>query len=91
MIWLLVALQAADGLVTWWGIERRGGVVEGNPIVRWLMTAFGIGPALVLTRGAAASLSFYAATHFAFAAPLLIAVYAAVVIYNLRLVRAKED
>ncbi len=45
---LLVFLvaQALDGVLTYVGVSVYGSRMEGNPILGWLMSAIGQGPAL---------------------------------------------
>jgi hypothetical protein len=45
LIAFLVA-QVLDGMFTYVGVRRFGSVIEANPILSWLMGAFGEGPAL---------------------------------------------
>jgi uncharacterized membrane protein len=45
MILFLLA-QASDGVLTYVGVSVYGLHMEGNPLMGWLMAAFGQGPAL---------------------------------------------
>ena len=42
-LWLVlfVLLQLADGVLTYAAVERFGTAAEGNPILAWLMSAYG--------------------------------------------------
>lgn len=47
--------QALDGVLTYVGVSTYGQRIEGNPLLGWMMTAFGQGAALAtakLTAGA---------------------------------------
>jgi uncharacterized membrane protein len=61
---LLVLLQAADGLLTMWGVDRYGVGVEGNPFLRHLMEQFGHVQILTLVKCVAimfvGALTYYA-------------------------------
>ena len=39
--------QACDGVLTYVGVTVYGTHMEGNPLISWLMTALGEGPALL--------------------------------------------
>jgi hypothetical protein len=41
-----LAAQVLDGTFTYVGVRRFGSPIEANPILSWLMGAFGEGPAL---------------------------------------------
>jgi hypothetical protein len=45
--------QASDGVLTYIGVSTYGLHVEGNPIIGWLMSAMGEGPALATAKLAA--------------------------------------
>jgi hypothetical protein len=47
---ILAALQILDGIVTSIGISRFGVAMEGNPLLRTLMTEFGHIPALAFVK-----------------------------------------
>jgi hypothetical protein len=42
--------QASDGVLTYIGVSTYGPRVEGNPLIGWLMTAMGQGPALATAK-----------------------------------------
>jgi hypothetical protein len=42
--------QLSDGVLTYIGVSTYGIHVEGNPLIGWLMTAMGQGPALAATK-----------------------------------------
>lgn len=50
LLGLFVLLQAADGLLTYAGIQRWGLGAEGNPLIVALITHVGVVPALVLAK-----------------------------------------
>lgn len=52
---LLVFLlaQAFDGALTYVGVSTFGPEIEANPLISWLMAAFGDGPGLTLAKVAA--------------------------------------
>jgi uncharacterized protein DUF5658 len=45
--------QASDGVLTYIGVSIYGLHVEGNPIIGWLMSSMGEGPALATAKLAA--------------------------------------
>ncbi len=45
--------QASDGVLTYIGVSTYGLHVEGNPLIAWLMSAMGEGPALATAKLAA--------------------------------------
>jgi hypothetical protein len=45
--------QASDGVLTYIGVSTYGLQVEGNPLIAWLMSAMGEGPALAAAKLAA--------------------------------------
>jgi uncharacterized membrane protein len=45
--------QACDGVLTYVGVSVYGVGIEGNPLLAWLMTAVGEGPALATAKGVA--------------------------------------
>lgn len=49
LIIFLIA-QACDGVLTYVGVSTYGLHVEGNPIIGWLMSAVGEGPALAAAK-----------------------------------------
>ena len=53
--------QACDGVFTYVGVSTYGVAIEGNPLLAWLMTAVGEGPALAAAKGMA--ISFGIALH----------------------------
>ena len=46
--------QASDGVLTYVGVRLYGTSMEANPVISWLMSAMGDGPALATAKGAAA-------------------------------------
>jgi hypothetical protein len=42
--------QACDGILTYVGVRTFGPGIEGNPVIAWLMTAFGYGPGLAAAK-----------------------------------------
>jgi hypothetical protein len=42
--------QASDGVLTYVGVSIYGLRVEGNPVIGWLMSAMGQGPALATAK-----------------------------------------
>lgn len=42
--------QAFDGVLTYIGVRTFGLGAEGNPLIAWLMTAFGFGPGLLTAK-----------------------------------------
>lgn len=56
---LLVLIQILDGILTHRGLSLYGGVGgEGNGLLRYAMSMYGIVPALVMAKGMAVSLIF---------------------------------
>jgi hypothetical protein len=56
---LLVLLQILDGILTHRGLSLYGGVGgEGNGLLRYAMSSYGIIPALIMAKGMAVSLIF---------------------------------
>jgi hypothetical protein len=47
---LFLVAQAGDGVLTYFGVTVYGSQMEGNPLIRWLMTALGEGPALTAAK-----------------------------------------
>jgi uncharacterized membrane protein len=47
---LFLLAQALDGVLTYVGVSVYGMHVEGNPIIGWLMTSIGEGPALAAAK-----------------------------------------
>ena len=87
LLGLAVALQIGDGVTTFFALKRQG-VREWNRIVRWLFGRLGVVQGLVLAKsfGVAVCLAAYA-----YAGPLavytlgfIVALYAVVVINNLK-------
>jgi Domain of unknown function (DUF5658) len=73
--------QASDGVLTYIGVSTYGLHVEGNPLIGWLMSAMGEGPALATAKLAAGFFGIalhLSAVHRAVA--LLAAFYVAVAI-----------
>lgn len=73
--------QASDGVLTYIGVSTYGPHVEGNPLIAWLMSAMGEGPALAaakLTAGFFGIALHLSAVHKAVA--LLAGFYVAVAI-----------
>lgn len=52
LIVFLIA-QACDGVLTYVGVSTYGLHVEGNPLIGWLMSTMGEGPALATAKVAA--------------------------------------
>jgi uncharacterized membrane protein len=50
---LFLLTQAGDGVLTYVGVTIYGPHMEGNPLISWLMTAIGEGPALFAAKLAA--------------------------------------
>src|SRR3954453_19404734 len=50
---IFLLAQASDGVLTYIGVSTYGMRVEGNPIIGWLMSAMGEGPALATAKLAA--------------------------------------
>jgi Domain of unknown function (DUF5658) len=48
-----LVVQALDGMFTYVGIVSYGPSVEGNPLLSWMMSALGAGPALAGAKFAA--------------------------------------
>jgi hypothetical protein len=42
--------QVADGCLTYLGVSTMGIVMEGNPLVVWYMTAYGVGVGLGMVK-----------------------------------------
>jgi len=56
VVWVLfVAVQAADGVCTYVGLQLFGIGMEGNPLIGWHAATFGIGTALVSAKLLAAT------------------------------------
>ncbi len=73
--------QASDGVLTYIGVSMYGPHIEGNPLIAWLMSAMGEGPALAtakLTAGFFGIALHLSAVHKAVA--LLAGFYVAVAI-----------
>jgi hypothetical protein len=47
---LFLIAQAGDGVLTYVGVTVYGSQMEGNPLLRWLMSAVGEGPALTAAK-----------------------------------------
>jgi hypothetical protein len=63
--------QASDGVLTYIGVSLYGHGIEGNPLIAWLMTQMGHGPALAtakLTAGGFGIALHLSAVHKAVAA-----------------------
>jgi uncharacterized membrane protein len=91
VIVLFFVSQALDGGLTYIGVQTYGSSIEGNPLLAWLMTSVGEGPALATAKLAAVGFGMVlhlASVHRALA--LLTALYmsAAVVPWMLVLVLA---
>ena len=50
---LFLIAQAGDGVLTYLGVTLYGSQIEGNPLIRWLMSTLGEGPALAAAKLAA--------------------------------------
>jgi hypothetical protein len=73
--------QASDGVLTYIGVSTYGLRVEGNPVIGWLISAMGQGPALAtakLTAGCFGVALHLSSVHRAVA--LLAAFYIAVAV-----------
>jgi uncharacterized membrane protein len=78
---LFLIAQALDGVLTYVGVTVYGMRMEGNPIIGWLMSAIGQGPALAaakLTAGMFGIALHLSAVHKAVA--LLAAFYLALAV-----------
>jgi uncharacterized membrane protein len=78
---LFLVAQALDGVLTYVGVRVYGLHMEGNPIIGWLMTTIGQGPALAaakLTAGLFGVALHLSAVHKAVA--LLAAFYLAIAV-----------
>ena len=47
---LFLIAQACDGVLTYVGVTLYGSHIEGNPLISWLMSAMGQGPALTAAK-----------------------------------------
>jgi uncharacterized membrane protein len=47
---VFLVAQACDGVFTYVGVSLYGIGIEGNPLLAWLMTAIGEGPALAAAK-----------------------------------------
>jgi nitrate reductase gamma subunit len=56
VILAFLVAQAADGLLTYLGVQTFGRGIEGNPLLVWFMQAVGDGPALASAKLTAATL-----------------------------------
>lgn len=63
VIVLFILAQAADGVLTYLGVQILGPSAEGNPLLAWMMAHLGEGTALALAKGVATALG--AALHVA--------------------------
>ena len=52
-LFVFLLAQASDGVLTYIGVSTYGLHVEGNPLIAWLMSAMGEGPALATAKVAA--------------------------------------
>ena len=78
---LFLLAQASDGVLTYVGVATYGTSMEGNPLITWLMTAMGEGPALTTAKVAAAACGIalhLSSVHYVVAA--LTAFYVAVAV-----------
>ena len=56
VIWVLfIGAQAADGVFTYLGLRAFGIGMEGNPLISWYASTFGVGAALASAKLLAAS------------------------------------
>lgn len=55
VILVFLLAQAADGILTYLGVQTFGRSIEANPLLAWLMQMMGDGPALAAAKLAAAS------------------------------------
>jgi hypothetical protein len=56
VIVLFLLAQAADGVFTYVGLRLHGPLIEGNPLLSWLMQVMGSGTALASAKACAAGL-----------------------------------
>jgi hypothetical protein len=56
VIVLFLLAQAADGVFTYVGLRLHGPLIEGNPLLSWLMQVMGSGMALASAKATAAGL-----------------------------------
>jgi hypothetical protein len=47
---LFLIAQAGDGVLTYVGVTLYGSHIEGNPLISWLMSSMGHGPALTTAK-----------------------------------------
>lgn len=85
---ILGLLQGADYWTTVRGI-KAGKAKEGNPVVKWFMEKFGLELGLGLTKvgGVAVAWFLWATESPWYAFGILIAVYAAVVVNNYKIIK----
>ena len=50
VLFLFLLAQASDGVLTYVGVTVYGAHMEGNPLISWLMTMMGQGPALATAK-----------------------------------------
>jgi hypothetical protein len=50
---VFLLMQVSDGVLTYIGVLTFGPAIEGNPLIAWLMGAFGYGPGLTAAKVAA--------------------------------------
>jgi uncharacterized membrane protein len=55
---LFLLAQASDGVLTYVGVTLYGSHMEGNPLIRWLMSAIGEAPALTAAKLSACAFGF---------------------------------
>jgi hypothetical protein len=78
---LFLAMQGLDGIFTYVGLAVYGPAIEANPLLSWLMHAFGAGPALAGAKLTAAGLGIIlhlVAVHRAVALLTLLYAFAAI-------------
>jgi hypothetical protein len=81
-LFVFLLAQACDGVLTYVGVSTFGRQAEANPIILWLMSAFGDGPGLAAAKVTAGVLGIalhLSAVHKAVAALAGFYVFAAVV------------
>lgn len=84
LVWLVVALQVADGLSTWYALRGSQRLSEGNPVVGWLMGRLGTNGALVASKAPlVAAVIYFGPTVHPYALVGLCLLYAGIVGNNL--------
>ncbi len=86
LIIVLIGLQLADIVTTWLAL-RGGAAREANPVVRWFIERLGLVPGLVAAKLALVAPVLAVATASTTALWLGIALYAAVIVNNIIVLR----